>query len=120
MFGYLLFAHLHIISYYMITICYSLYRITLYLIQSGPLKSSPENVVDKKNTLLLFKLPVMLYNLSRDQVTFKWATFSILAYSLSRPSTTSTYHLYNLSRGQVTYKWVTLYNITYRSKCRIS
>ena len=52
------------------------------MIQGGPLKSSPENIVEKKNILLLFKLPVMLYNLWRDQATFKWATFSILAYSL--------------------------------------
>ena len=74
----------------------------------GPLKSSPENVVEK-NILLLFKLPVMLYNLSRNQATIKWATFSILAYSLSRPSATLTYHLYNLSRDQASFKWATLY-----------
>ena len=84
-------------------------RATTLLLQGGPLKSSPENVVEKKNILLLFKLPVMLYNLSRNQVTIKWATFSILAYSLSKPSTTSTYHLYNLSRDQATFKWATLY-----------
>ena len=41
------------------------------------LKSSPENVV-KKNILVLFKLPVC-YTAYRDQATFKWATFSILA-----------------------------------------
>ena len=91
------------------------------IIQDGPLKSSPENVVEKMNILLLFKLPVMLNNPSRDQATFKRATFSILAYSLSRSTTTSTYHLYNLSRDQATFKWATLYfwasarNCKYRS-----
>ena len=34
--------------------------------------------------------------------------FGILAYSLERTSTTSTYHLYNLSRDQATFKWATL------------